>query len=211
MARARVPRRRRNAKQGRNMRVHMRKLQQAIDGAVVLSTPPSDPPRIHATRIIPIVTSVDVLGVSTARALTKNTNGTSLLSNQITNSTNVQKVYLTTSELFSIYGTALNMTIPESYQLALHKVSFWGPLPNQAQTSVAISLNYGESYKSMTQDQGTSSTRPRVGFSLPQVHWVSKGTDQVIVIEVLYGAGATPSPGSLIGVLHLSMSMRPTF
>lgn len=210
MARTRTPRRRRNAKQGRNVRVHLRKLQQAVNGAVIPITPLSDPPRINATRIIPIVTSCDVLMANTATALAKNGNGTSLLSLKI-ESGNLQKHSFTLTQLFSMYGTALNMTVPTSFQLALHKVSFWGPLPNQAQTSVALSINYGTIYRQMVQDQGTASNRPRVGVSLPQTHWVNSADTSVISFEVLYGSGAAPAPGNMLGVLHLSMSMRPSF
>lgn len=187
----------------------MRKLQQAVNNAVVHVTPPPDPPRINATRVIPIVTSVDIV-YGSAQAITRNANGTCVLS--VAPGKEASTTFkLKLRDLYTIYGSALNVTVPTTCELALHKISLWGPLPQQTQASVALGVNINTALRSMIQDQGAANARPRVGLSMPQVHWFNSGDADAISVEVYYGKANAPTAGMMLGVLHITCSMRPTY
>jgi len=184
----------------------MRKLQQAVNNAVVIITPPADPPRINVNRIYTISHQVSVI-VSSTSGLSYTSNITVLGVKAPT--TDVLSFSLSYPELREIYTKALRVSASTSWAIALHKAQFWGPLPQQALSTIALNVTTNKVMRQSAQDQGSANTRPRVGLSIPQVVWATTEAHSVVSAEVLYSSGNRPAVGTFVGVLQLTLSMRP--
>lgn len=128
--------------------------------------------------------------------------------------------------LFKGFCSFFNLAKVDSeveYELALHKVSYWGPLPSYQTTTSAmsallpeieLSVDTATPYSRCTvRDVGTITSRPCCAITLPYRAWYSSTSDDCPLLVTPDPNGRGYSSTSLkeemcVGYVHVSMTVR---
>lgn len=217
-------RRQRGGNRSANVRAHMRRLQQAVNNQIAIVRPPADPPAVNMSRTFTVVVPLSIQFSTTA--------GTAkLIFSEKSHTESILSLgYISASQkdtmVFQFFAADINVlyqlglgnnvkTADENREVALVKVSAWGPLPQTAVCSVRMNWNIG-GRSQIVLDHGSPMSRPRVGLSAPLKVYMDETLEPwktTVCLQIqLTGCSGIPATNNLpIGAMHFTISGRNAY
>lgn len=190
---ARIRRRASNRRQRNISRTsNIKRLNKAVDFRPTRSNCPTDPPAVnlHIERSfrIPIRFMYDSDALS--NSWINNDVGKSFdVPVYVVHPNNIDlpsQVTLSYKQIVTVFSniTGMQASLGKNLDVAIQKVSFWGPvigtLPNPSTITLHVDPGHSATGVSIS-DTGTAINRPRVACHLPFTHWADSDSDQYFV------------------------------
>lgn len=203
----------------------LRRLQSAVSRLPMQARVPPDPPSINGDIVFNTILMINVASSFDTATGFQNygSAGHTALYFLKVGSAGTPALYglnpgqITISDLQNMLGARIGLTFPKSasFEVCVRKVQLWGSNRRQVTISGAIDLGPFTAHRA-AQDVGSSSRRPRIGFSVPYDEWVSTDTSIELPFFTfdldsttgVYEPKDAFVEGELVGTIYLTVGVR---
>lgn len=187
----------------------MRQLQLAVENRLLTCKPPADPPSILKYRSFTVKSQVLVSFNASTTELKVNAPPLDHTYTVAESGTTTKAAAFSGKDLGAMFlaGLGTGTTSSGSWEVALVKISAWGPITSSSPMSVELVVSNSISGTISCSDHGSPMSRARVGVKCPHLSWTVESDTDIAYVRYAYHL-RKPTAGDFLGIVQLTITGR---